>query len=134
MAKQHGKRTVIKVGAADLSTYTNASELERTADSHDTTTYGNDAHRYNGGLLDGKFKMSGLYDNTAVSGPRAVLEPLLGVDGTVVTRQPEGTGVGKAQDVFSAVLNTYVESNPVADMVTWSAEWSVDGDVNSAPQ
>lgn len=134
MAKKHGKLTVIKVNATDLSTYTNASELTRTADTHDTTTYGNDAHRYNGGLLDGKFQMSGFYDSTAVSGPRATLEPLIGVDGTTITRQPEGTGTGKAQDLFSAVLNSYVESSPVADFVTWTAEWNVDGDVNSAPQ
>lgn len=134
MAKKHGKSTVILVGAADLSTYCDASELERTADTHDTTTYGNDAHRYNGGLLDGKFVMSGKYDTTAVSGPRAVLEPLLGIDGTVVTRRGEGTGAGKPQDLFNAVLNKYVETNPVADMVTWSAEWNIDGDVNSAPQ
>lgn len=134
MAKKHGKSTVIKVGAVDLSTFCDASELERTADTHDTTTYGNDAHRYNGGLLDGKFTMSGKYDTQAVTGPRAVLEPLLGVDGTQVTRQVEGTGVGKPQDLFGAVLNKYVETNPVADMVTWSAEWTIDGDVNSAPQ
>lgn len=134
MAKQHGKRTVVKVGANDLSTYTNASELTRTADTHDTTTYGNDAHRYNGGLLDGKFVMSGVYDTTAVTGPRAVLEPLIGVDGTEITRQTEGAGVGKPQDLFDAVLNSYVETNPVADMVTWSTEWSIDGDVDSTPQ
>lgn len=134
MAKKHGKSTVVKVNANDLSTYANASEFTRTADTHDTTTYGNDAHRYNGGLLDGKFVMSGLYDTTAVTGPRAVLVPLLGVDGTTVVRQPEGAGVGKPQDSFSGVLNSYVESNPVADMVTWTSEWSVDGTVNSAPQ
>lgn len=134
MAKQHGKRTVVLVGAADLSTYANSSELDRTSDSHDTTTYGNDSHRYNGGLLDGKFKMSGVYDSTAVTGPRAVLRPLLGVDGTVVTRRVEGTGTGKPQDLFNALLTSYVETNPVADMVTWTSEWLIDGDVNSAPQ
>lgn len=134
MSKQHGKRTVIKVGAVDISTYTNASELTRQSDSHDTTTYGNDSHRYSGGLLDGKFVMSGLYDTTAVTGPRALLRPLIGVDGTVITRQVEGTGVGKPQDVFTALLTSYVESNPVADMVTWTSEWAIDGDVNPAPQ
>lgn len=134
MAKKHGKNTVVKVNGTDLSTYANASELTRTSDSHDTTTYGNDAHRVSGGLLDGKFHMSGFYDTTAVTGPRAILEPLIGVDGTVITRQPEGTGVGKPQDQFNALLNSYVESNPVADMVTWTSEWGIDGDVNSAPQ
>lgn len=133
MAKQHGKDTVIKVGSNDISTYCNASELDRSADSHDTTTYGNVAHRKDGGLVDGKFTCSGGYDTTLVSGPRAVLEPLLGLKATV-TRRAEGTGAGKAQDLFSALLTKYVETSPVADMVTWSSEWELDGDVDSTPQ
>jgi hypothetical protein len=133
MAKQHGKVTVIKVGAVDISTYANTSELNRTGDSHDVTTYGNNSHRYNGGLLDGKFTMAGFYDTTAGTGPRAVLRPALGTT-VVITRQVEGTGAGKPQDVFSGVLKSYVESNPTADMITWSAELDIDGDVNSAVQ
>lgn len=133
MAKQHGKDTVIKVGSADISQYCNASELTRSADSHDTTTYGNVAHRKDGGLLDGKFTCSGVYDTTLVSGPRAVLEPLLGQKASV-TRRGEGTGAAKPQDLFSAVLTTYVETNPVADYISWSSEWELDGDVDSTPQ
>lgn len=133
MAKQHGKSTVILVGANDLSIYADASELNRKADNHDVTTYGNNAHRYNAGLLDGDFKMSGTYDNTAGTGPRAVLRPMLGTTQTV-TRRVEGTGAGKPQDLFSAVMTAYVETNPVADMVKWSAEFQIDGDINSAPQ
>jgi hypothetical protein len=133
MAKQHGKNTVVKIAANDISQYCNASELTRSGDTHDTTTYGNNSHRYNGGLLDGKFTCSGQYDTTAGTGPRAVMVPALGTTQTV-TRRPEGTGSGKPQDLFSAVLATYVETNPVADMVTWSSEWTIDGDVDSTPQ
>lgn len=133
MALVHGKNTVITVATTDLSQYTDSSELNRTADAHDTTTYGNTAHRKSGGLLDGKFTMSGTYDNTALTGPRAKLEPLLGTVVAIV-RQPDGVGAGKAQDSFSALLTSYVETNPVADMVKWSAEFEIDGDVNSAAQ
>lgn len=129
----HGKNTVIKVATKDLSTFTDSSELERSADSHDTTTYGNNAHRKSGGLLDGGFKMSGTYDSTAVTGPRAVLEPLLGTIVAVI-RQPEGTGAGKPQDSFNALVTKYVETSPTADMVKWSAEFEVDGDVDSTAQ
>jgi hypothetical protein len=133
MAWIHGKDTVITVATADLSTYTDSSELNRTADSHDVTTYGNDSHRKEGGLFDGKFTMSGTYDNTAVTGPRAKLEPLLGTVAAIV-RQPEGAGAGKAQDSFDALMVSYVETSPVADMVKWSAEFEIDGDVDSAVQ
>lgn len=133
MAFVHGKNTVISVATADLSTYTDSSELERSGDSHDVTTYGNTAHRKAGGLLDGSFKMSGTYDNTAVVGPRGKLEPLIG---TVVpiNRKPDGTGAGKAQDAFNALLTKFVETSPVADMVKWSAEFEIDGDVDSTVQ
>jgi hypothetical protein len=133
MAFVHGKDTVIKLGANDLSEYTTTSELNRSADTHDVTTYGKGSHVYQGGLKDGKATMSGVYDNTAVSGPRAVIEPLLGTT-TQLTRQTEGTGAGKPQDLVDVVINGYVETNPVADMVTWSCEMVLSDDVNTAVQ
>ena len=134
MAKVHGKNTVITVDGDDLSQYTNNSAFERTADSHDVTGYGADSKSYNAGLLDGKFTMGGTYDNTADSGPAAVLRPLIGGDAVTVVRRPDGTGSGKAQDSFSAILIKYSESNPVADMVTWEAEWQISGDVDDTAQ
>lgn len=133
MAHVHGKNTVVKVGANDLTQYTNASELTEAADTHDTTTYGNDAHRYDGGLMDNKFTMSGVYDNTALTGPAAVLKPLKGQKSTV-TRQLEGTGPGKPQEVFTAILSSFVQTAPTADMVAWSSEWTIDGEVDDTPQ
>jgi hypothetical protein len=129
----HGKNTVVKVATKDLSAYTDSSELEIGADTHDTTTYGNNSHRKSGGLLDGSFKMSGTYDSTAVTGPRAALKPLIGTTVAVI-RQPEGAGSTKPQDSFNAVVGKYVETSPVADMVKWSCEFEIDGDVNSAAQ
>lgn len=133
MAFIHGKNTVVKVATKDLSAYTDTSELPRTADSHDVTTYGNVAHRKAGGLFDGTFTMSGTYDGSAVNGPRAVLEPLLGTVAAVI-RQPEGAGTGKAQDLFNALLTGFTETNAVADMVKWAATFEIDGDVDSTPQ
>lgn len=133
MAHVHGKNTVVKVGADDLSTYTNTSALTQTSDTHDVTTYGNDDHRYDGGLGDNKFTMAGVYDSTAATGPRAVLKPLIGQKAAII-RQPEGTGTGKPQDSFSAILNSYVETSPTADMVAWTTEWTIDGAVDDTAQ
>lgn len=133
MAFVHSKNTVITVATADLSTYTDSSELNRSADSHDVTGYGNDSHRKAGGLLDGTFKMSGTYDNTASTGPRAKLEPLLGTV-CAITRQPEGAGASLPQDSFNALMTGYVETNAVADMIKWSCEFDIDGDVDSTAQ
>ena len=133
MAFIHGKNTVITVATKDLSQYTDTSELPRTADSHDVTTYGNDSHRKAGGLLDGTFTMSGTYDSTALSGPRAALNPLLGTVVAII-RQPEGAGASLPQDSFNALLTGYTETNAVADMVKWSASFEIDGDVDTTAQ
>lgn len=120
MAFKHGKDTYISLAASDLSAYTNTSELEVTADSHDVTCYGKDDHVKSGGLLDGKVSMGGIYDDTN-SGPKAVIEPLIG---TVVTliRRPEGTGTGLPQESLSVLVKSYKETNPVADMIAWACE------------
>lgn len=128
----HGKDTYISLNAVDLSAFTNTSEFERSADSHDTTCYGKDSHTYQGGLLNGTAKMSGIYDNGS-SGPRDTIEPLIG---TVVTliRRPEGTGSGLPQDSVSVLVTKYVETNPVADMVAWSCEMQCSDEVTSTNQ
>jgi hypothetical protein len=129
----HGRNTFISLNGADLSAFTDTSELSREADEHDVTTYGKQAHVVQGGLLSSSASMSGTYDNTAGTGPRAVIRPLIG---TVVTliRRTEGTGVGKPQDSVSVHVKKYVETNPVADMVKWSAELTGSDVVTSTTQ
>ncbi|KAB1925148.1 hypothetical protein F8280_12115 [Micromonospora noduli] len=133
MAFIHGKSTVITLDGDDLSAYTNTSELTLTADSHDVTTYGKNSHVFSGGLKGGTATMGGIYDSTASTGPRAVIKPLIG---TVVEliRKPEGTGSGKPTDTVDVLLTQYVETNPVADMVTWSCEMTLSDDVASTTQ
>lgn len=132
MAFVHGRHTYVSLGGSDLSAFTNTSTMSRKADKHDVTTYGKDDHVWEGGLGDGAASMGGIYDNTA-TGPRDVIEPMVG---TVVTfiRRPEGTGAGKPQDSVSVLVEEYVETNPVADMVTWSVTLQPSDAVTSTNQ
>jgi len=132
MASSHGKNTYISLNAVNLSTFVTTSELNRSADSHDVTTYGKSSHVYAGGLLDGKATMSGIYDNTA-AGPRDTIEPLIGTTVTLI-RRVEGTGSGLPQDSVSVLVTGYVETNPVADMVTWSCEMQCSDEITSTNQ
>jgi hypothetical protein len=135
MGRKHGKDTVVKVNSVDLSQYTNESELPRGTDTHDTTHYGDDAHEFDAGLNTATFTMGGTYDSTASTGPRAALLIVYALNAAVpVIRQPEGTGSGKPQDSFNAILTNYTESNPVADMIKWKADFQVTGDINAAAQ
>lgn len=132
MARTHGKNTYVSVDGDDLSAYTNASDIERSADSSDTTTYGATAHRHEGGLLDGSFKMSGFYE-TGVAGPGQTLRPIIGTVVEVV-RRVEGTGSAKPEETFSALLVKYGESSPVAEYVQWSAEFEISGAIDDTAQ
>lgn len=132
MAFTHGSNTVVKLNAVNLSTFTNATDFGRKADVHDVTCYGKTAKVKKGGLLDGKVTHSGVYDDGA-AGPRGVIEPLIG--STVVWLfQPEGTGVGKAQNTGNVVVASYTESAPVAEMIKWSVELELSDSLNNADQ
>lgn len=133
MAFIHGKNTFISLDGDDLSSFVNSSEFTRTADSHDVTTYGVNAKRYQAGLTDATCTLEGIYDNGA-TGPRDVIEPLIGGASVTLIRRPEGTGAGLPQDSVSVIVTSYVESSPVADMVTWSCELQCTGDITSTNQ
>lgn len=128
MAFVHGRTTKITVNAKDISPYTKTSSLEYAGDVHDTTGYGSTAHTKQGGLTDATFTCGGTYDNTASVGPRAALIGLL-AQSTTIVRNPEGTGTGKPNESFTGILSKYTETNPVDDMVTWSATFEVSGAV-----
>lgn len=128
MAFRHGKDTKITLNAADLSAFTNTSELTEASDSHDVTAYGNQQHRYFGGLKDGTASMGGIYDDGATPAPAAVIPPLIGTTVTLV-RQPEGLGSGKPTDTVTVLVLNYVETAPVADMITWSCALQLSGAV-----
>lgn len=133
MGKIHGRVTNVSLNGIDLTDYTNNSQIEVTADSHDVTTYGKNAHVFSGGLLNGSATLSGFYDSTAVTGPRAVLKPLVGQVVTLVHR-PEGAGTSKPQDSVSVLVTKYTQTHPVADMVTWAVDLQFSDDIDATAQ
>lgn len=133
MSLVHGRNVYVSLDGDDLSTYCNTSTPERTSDSHDVTTYGKDAHVFAGGLLNGSGTIGGFYDSSTSSGPRAVIEPLLGTNVTYIDR-PEGTGSGKPERSVDVLVMKYNETRPVADMITWSADLQFSDDVTISTQ
>jgi hypothetical protein len=128
MAFVHGKGVYVSLGGNNLSSYCNTSVPERTADTHDVTTYGKNSHVFAGGLLNGSGTIGGFYDSSTTSGPRAIIEPLLGTNTTYIDC-PEGNLVGKPRRTVSAIVSKYTETRPVADMITWSADLQFSDDV-----
>lgn len=133
MAFQHGKDTELTVDSNDISAYCTTSELEQTADSHDVTTYGKDSHVKSGGLKDGSISVEGIYDTSTSSGPKAVLQPLVGQVKTIV-RKPEGSTTGAPVDTVDALITSYKETSPVADMVKWAIAGEMSDDLVTSTQ
>lgn len=126
MGVVHGKGTVVSVDAKDLSIYGTSCEYELKADSHDVTTFGNDTKVFAGGLKESSMKIEGIYDDTATTGPRAVLEEIVGTISEMVYK-PEGTG-GPTR-TWDCLCTTYTETAPVADMIKFSAQFQGSGSV-----
>lgn len=127
MAQVHGKGTYVSLDGDDLSTFTNSTTYNRSADSHDTTTYGKNSKVYQGGLKDGTCTIAGIYESGA-TGPNAVINPILGTVVPFIYR-PEGTGSGKPEHAVDVLVTAYNESAPVADMIQWTAELQLSDDV-----
>jgi hypothetical protein len=128
----HGRNTQVEIDGDDISEFCNSTTNNRSADSHDVTTYGKNSHVFAGGLKGGTATIGGPYDN-GVTGPRSVIEPLLGSVVPFVFR-PEGTGVGKPESTVDVLVMAYNESAPVADMIQWTAELQFSDDVVTIAQ
>lgn len=134
MAFVHGKGVVVQIDGDDISAFCKSVEFSREADTHDTTTFGKNSKTYISGLKDGTATIEGVFDNTETTGPASVFNTALGGAAVEFTYQPDGTGSGKAQYLVDVIVNTYEESAPVDDMVTWTAEVQFTDDVDATPQ
>lgn len=128
MAQVHGKVATWSLDGVEMAAFGNATDPERTADTHETTVYGLTAKRYHGGLKDGQCTVGGFYESGAADTPRVVIENQLG-DTVVFVYRPEGTGTGKPLKTVNVVIAKYVESIPAGGMITWTADLKFAGDV-----
>lgn len=134
MGKSHGKKTGFLLNGIDLGQYANNSQLELNPDTHDTTTYGKDDHVFSPGLGNGTLTVSGFYDTSTSTGPKAVIQPLVKVADVPFVHRPEGIGSGLPQDAGVCLITKYTQTSPVADYVTWSIDLQISDSINSTPQ
>jgi hypothetical protein len=139
MATFHGSKTVVTFNGTDISAYTNSTDMEDTADTHDITCYGVVRKAYGAGLGDGKFTIKGVH-NDGANNPREVIKTVkaqqqAGTTGAVTfIYRPEGTGSGKAQSSVAVLVSSYKESSPVGDYVRWEAELQMTGTLTETDQ
>lgn len=136
MAFIHSKNTVVTIDSADMSAYiTGSSEVDRGAETHEVTAYGDDSKAYNPGLNEAKFSVDGTFDTTATTGVRDKMISIYeGNAAVTIVWQPEGTGSGLVQDSCSAIMTKFTQTAPVNDMIAWSAEFQISGDITTTDQ
>lgn len=133
MAFVHGKGAAFKIDDSagvlqTLTSYVDSIEINNTSDTAETTTMGAEAKTYLSGQTDGTISVSGKYDSTASTGPDVVLNGLLGKETTSTFEVgPEGGGSGKVKYSGECFMTSYVVSAPVADVVTFTADFQITG-------
>lgn len=134
----HGHKTYFALedsaGATlrNLSPFLNSVKLTQKNDTSDVTVFGAEGHAYQVGLTDGTIELAGFYDTTALVGSDTVLQSLVGYDTNTMTFAygEQGNTAGLPKKTGECVLDTYAESSPVADIVTFTATLKITGSVS----
>jgi hypothetical protein len=137
MAPTHGKDTsfTLEDSAAttprDLSTQLTSVAFSRQNDNHDTTCFGAEGHTFINGLTNGTCTIQGWWDATASTGAATVIDGLVGLDGVTLgaVYGPFGTTTGNIKYSFECILKSVDVSGPVADLVSFTAQLQISGDV-----
>jgi hypothetical protein len=128
----HGSKTALSVAGSAIGTWTTNSELKRAADKSETTAYGSTGHEYadDEGLKAHTFTCSGWYDKTETTGTEDVLGGQEGQNLAIVYG-PEGSATGSRRHTFTAHLDELTLTSPVAEIVKWSATFTVSGEITT---
>jgi hypothetical protein len=115
----------------DLSAYlTEVRGLPGARGLNEVTALGDSGAKYIAGLEDVAVTLSGMFDNTATTGPDAVLGPLRTHSSAVDFEYgPEGATSGDVKYSGTCWVTSYALRSRVGDLVGWSAALQVDGTV-----
>ncbi|MDA1349165.1 MAG: hypothetical protein O3A47_09950 [Chloroflexi bacterium] len=116
----------------DLSAYvTEVRGLPGPRALNEVTALGDGGARFIAGLEDVSIRVNGLFDDTATSGPDAVLGPLRTHASAVDFEYgPEGADTGDVKYSGTCWVVTYDLRSRVGNLVEWSATLQVEGTVS----
>lgn len=127
-----GKSSQLTINTKDISPYVTDVSFEQDNDVLDTTCYGSTNHTYVAALVDAKMTVQGLWDKTALVGSHTVFQSMVGTAaGYAFVWGPEGSTTGNVKHSGTAILESYTESSPVADLVKFTATLRVSGAITT---
>ena len=134
MAYSHGKVANFQVDDSggtlrDISAYCRDVTFSSDLDTAEVSTFGDSAKEYLVGMYGATFSVSGVFDNTATTGPDAVLGGLISAHPASVTFKfgPEGSTACKIQYTGEAIMTSYEVSSSIGDANSFSANFTVTG-------
>ena len=115
----------------NLSTYiTSIDGLPGARDGLDSTTLGATGHTYHPSLQNGRFTIELVWDDTATTGPDAVLGPLRTHTAAVTFKYgPKGSTGGFPRYTGSVLVTDYTITSRIGSLVLARAEFVVSGAV-----
>lgn len=133
MAKLVLTDVVTTIGGTDYSANINQVEISVSADSVETTSFGNDWRTEVSGLKSGTFTVA-FHNDYAAAGIDSALWNLFGTQATVVVK-PAGTAVSATNPSYTFLVNLN-NLNPVSgsvgDLATQNVTWPISGEVARA--
>lgn len=135
MAFYHGKGLVFKVDNAagtlqTLTTFVDNVDLDSSVDMGDTTTAGAEDKTFVSGQAEHDLSISGKWDDTASTGPDAILAGLVGLEtSSSFEFGPGGSSVGKVKYSGECFMTGFKRSSPVGGVVTFTADFKITGAV-----
>lgn len=126
----HGKSTNFQIDdtggtSRDISNVLTSVDFPETVDTAETTAFGSSAKSYIVGLTDATISVSGIWDSTVDGYLSGGAEPA----SRTFIYGPAGSTAGNVKYTGEAIMTSYSISNPVGDVVTFSADFQVTGAV-----
>jgi hypothetical protein len=127
----HGRLTDFRVdnsggSLTDISAYCDSVDFPQTVETAETTTFGDSSKDYIVGLKDSTISIGGKWDATL----DGVLAPILGQAASVSFQYgPAGTTLTNVKYTGECFCTSYQVAGAVGDVVTFSAEFQVTGNV-----
>jgi hypothetical protein len=129
MAFVHGRNGAVLFQGCDLSSFFNSYDVGQTADTAETTTFGNSSKTYIGGQRDGTISVAGLFDGSEDAVDEQLAAALAIADAPVLTIGMEGTALGKRAKLALVLETSYQVTGSVGDAVQTSSEFQVTGGI-----
>lgn len=135
MAFYHGKGLAFKIDNSagtlqTLTSFVDSVDFDNSVALGDTTTAGAEDKTFVSGQAEHGLSISGKWDDTASTGPDAVLFGLVGLETTSTFEfGPAGSTSGKVKYTGECFLTGYKCSDPVGGVVAYTADFKITGAV-----